>query len=604
MITQSSTQGHDRAFSQAVKNIFRCPYKRKSWACAPFGPSFRRLWLHRKFSLRSLLKATLILSLIFLITLCLPRPDWLECSRRDYSAILPFNPTESGITGLHSKIKVVDPYLRGALRMYHIYNETSIQDFPKDTKSDDSNGATEVSNLNIIPSVSLELLQVIGKKEDIEFEELHKKDLLPECVHFSGPQEMKAPVICIYPREKDKVISMFLRDTGTWEMDRLIDMEWTLQAYTDMQLVDLGCNVGVFTLYAAGMGRHVLAVDVLPSNLKLLQVSLTLNDRHNDGYAIIRNATHLYPARKKSFNEQVTNTTTLNTANFTNKTTQKSFNKVSLSLQNSYKNVSETYKNKFKVKRKYKIKTRKMSRALLHINQSRSTKSALKYTLNKEIKSNQISQTKTKIQKDAIKNEFRPAVARSTHKHPLTQDVDEEKAVDLNAQTISQLVTLVHNAIYSDRKSRLAVYINPDGNVGGSEVVPMNSNRLDDQVEDLVLVDTICLDDLLPLVKAPSVYLKMDIEGSEPHALKCAQKFFEKVHVRFVLMEWLFQLRSVGNSQTLAPELIRFFVAKGFIPTTGAGVDVRGGAGENRGVYVLDINTWHRWPEMILWMER
>ncbi|KAI8787509.1 hypothetical protein BgiBS90_012647 [Biomphalaria glabrata] len=483
MITQSSTQGHDRAFSQAVKNIFRCPYKRKSWACAPFGPSFRRLWLHRKFSLRSLLKATLILSLIFLITLCLPRPDWLECSRRDYSAILPFNPTESGITGLHSKIKVVDPYLRGALRMYHIYNETSIQDFPKDTKSDDSNGATEVSNLNIIPSVSLELLQVIGKKEDIEFEELHKKDLLPECVHFSGPQEMKAPVICIYPREKDKVISMFLRDTGTWEMDRLIDMEWTLQAYTDMQLVDLGCNVGVFTLYAAGMGRHVLAVDVLPSNLKLLQVSLTLNDRHNDGYAII-------------------------------------------------------------------------------------------------------------------------PVARSTHKHPLTQDVDEEKAVDLNAQTISQLVTLVHNAIYSDRKSRLAVYINPDGNVGGSEVVPMNSNRLDDQVEDLVLVDTICLDDLLPLVKAPSVYLKMDIEGSEPHALKCAQKFFEKVHVRFVLMEWLFQLRSVGNSQTLAPELIRFFVAKGFIPTTGAGVDVRGGAGENRGVYVLDINTWHRWPEMILWMER
>ena len=54
-----------------------------------------------------------------------------------------------------------------------------------------------------------------------------------------------------------------------------------------------------------------------------------------------------------------------------------------------------------------------------------------------------------------------------------------------------------------------------------------------------VLVDTICVDDLIPLVKTKKIFLKMDIERAEALALSCAHKFFAQLDVQFVLMEWV-----------------------------------------------------------------
>ncbi|KAH9504660.1 hypothetical protein Btru_062530 [Bulinus truncatus] len=415
--------------------------------------------------------------------------------------------------------------------------------------------------------------------------------------------------------------------------DHLSDL--VILAYPDMQLVDLGCNVGVFTLYAAGMGRHVVAVDVLPSNLKLLQASLTLNDHRNSAYATLLNAKYLYPVRQKI--AKTGSTIHSETSRFSsvgiNETREtdvsnKSLNRSKLNDVNILraKKTDESYKEKFRIKRKQKIKFRqgKISRALQQFEESfnASSKNNSKMlhtndkTMNNSEKLQNIVVKKNKSEMfnngvnrtDLIKN-YKEVVTNNSFSPNI--DSHSENTTDVkrrNSTTeihrISELVTLVHNAVYSDRSSRLAVHISPDGNIGGSEVVPINSDLLDDQPGDLILVDTVCLDDLLPLVKAPSVYLKMDIEGSEPHALKCAEKFFEKLHVRFVLMEWLFQLRTSGKSRSAAPDIIRFFTAKGYIPTTGAGLDVRGEAGENRGVYVLDVNFWYRWPELILWMER
>ena len=52
-------------------------------------------------------------------------------------------------------------------------------------------------------------------------------------------------------------------------------------------------------------------------------------------------------------------------------------------------------------------------------------------------------------------------------------------------------------------------------------------------------VNTVCLDDLIPLLKIRKVFIKIDIERTEAKALECAHKFFEKVDVRIILMEWL-----------------------------------------------------------------
>ncbi|CAL1546192.1 unnamed protein product [Lymnaea stagnalis] len=355
-----------------------------------------------------------------------------------------------------------------------------------------------------------------------------------------------------------------------------------------MQLVDLGCNLGVFTLYAAGMGRHVIAVDVLPSNLRLLQTSLTLNDLENQSYVIRRNTSDVYPKRNKDFG-----------------------------VDNVFiKDFNDAFSNKESLRETRQIKNRKTrvrkSRALLQLKTDHVTKrEAISHKIPLPVKSgSEIADDKFRTGISANSNKTvipdshkRMETPASSWSNPRNMSSDAPPTETLR---ISQLVTIVQNAVYRDRTTRLGVHLQKDGNVGGSDVLREDSPLLDEQrkSQSLVLVDTICLDDLLPLVKAPSVYLKMDIEGSEPQALECAQKFFEKVRVRYVLMEWLFQLRAVGSLRPAAPAMIRFLTAKGLIPTRGTGVDVRGGAGDNRGVSVLDVNTWDKWPEVVLWMER
>lgn len=60
-----------------------------------------------------------------------------------------------------------------------------------------------------------------------------------------------------------------------------------------------------------------------------------------------------------------------------------------------------------------------------------------------------------------------------------------------------------------------------------------------DTEHEKVKVNTICMDDLVPLVAGQSVYLKMDIENSEHDALQCADLFFQHVDVRVLQMEWM-----------------------------------------------------------------
>ena len=63
-------------------------------------------------------------------------------------------------------------------------------------------------------------------------------------------------------------------------------------------------------------------------------------------------------------------------------------------------------------------------------------------------------------------------------------------------------------------------------------------------------VNAVCLDDLVPLVKHKKVFIKMDIEKSEANALRCADKFFQQIDVRGILMEW--QGKSKGDMDFIA----------------------------------------------------
>ncbi|RUS79304.1 hypothetical protein EGW08_012922, partial [Elysia chlorotica] len=109
------------------------------------------------------------------------------------------------------------------------------------------------------------------------------------------------------------------------------------------------------------------------------------------------------------------------------------------------------------------------------------------------------------------------------------------------------LITSLHNAVYSKR-IRMFVDITDEPNLGGMDVKEhtidhqtRNRSLSLSQAEDSshrVLVDAVCLDDLVPYVRHDlSVFLKMDIEGAEAHALRCADHFFSALDVRVVQME-------------------------------------------------------------------
>lgn len=126
------------------------------------------------------------------------------------------------------------------------------------------------------------------------------------CVPFHVPAN-RTLTICVHDRRVDQIISAYIHDNGVWEREQVEGMASLLRAdeekykqdksvsgsdvgglhqYASRELpvarkrrasvVDIGCNVGVYTLAAASLGHEVLALDPVQSNLQLLTTSLRL----------------------------------------------------------------------------------------------------------------------------------------------------------------------------------------------------------------------------------------------------------------------------------------------------------------------------------------
>ena len=82
--------------------------------------------------------------------------------------------------------------------------------------------------------------------------------------------------ICIYDSVEDHFISAALQRRGQWEggmVDSILNM---LNKHPNAEFLDLGCNIGTYSLAAAAFGHHIIAVDAVIDNLELLYKSLTL----------------------------------------------------------------------------------------------------------------------------------------------------------------------------------------------------------------------------------------------------------------------------------------------------------------------------------------
>ncbi|CAL1546193.1 unnamed protein product [Lymnaea stagnalis] len=310
-----------------------------------------------------------------------------------------------------------------------------------------------------------------GRLRSKTLRELRKIQKLPDCVRLKVPLEATPTKICVHYPADDKFISNRIRDTGGWEKELVFQMGSFLMKNPKSQLVDLGCNIGVFSLVAASLDRPSLAVDILPSNLALIQLSLATNDElmEND--------------------------------------------RVSAGGDTNGESVDAILQH------------------------------AMGYPKNK------------------------------------------------NRTKYTQLVTTLHNAVYS-RRQKMSVYLKDwDSNLGGTEVKELGAARSDSPViadGSQILVDAVCLDDLVPYIKANlSVFLKLDIEGSEPDALLCATQFFMYADVRVILMEILFHRYSLQGKA-----MVQFLLRHDMLPSK----DVEGKE-------MLNTKAMYEWPENMFWLK-
>ena len=153
-------------------------------------------------------------------------------------------------------------------------------------------------------------------------------------------------------------------------------------------------------------------------------------------------------------------------------------------------------------------------------------------------------------------------------------------------------ITIVHNAI-SDSYEKVTLGMEK-GNVGGT-FVNKNKNVNKIQGSSIIgeysdIVNTVKLDDLLTIPDINNfnkVIIKMDVEGYESHVLNGAERFFRKVDVQGVLMEWMWHKTGKDSN-----DIINFFANHGYDPVN------------PNGYKLLDIRNPSSWPVDILWKHR
>ncbi|XP_052762005.1 uncharacterized protein LOC128204656 [Mya arenaria] len=105
--------------------------------------------------------------------------------------------------------------------------------------------------------------------------------------YLRNPDESQSP-ICVYDSKEDTVISHSILTDGFWEKANVQRVWMLMEDNASMEFLDLGCNIGVFTIPIAKLGRRVTSVDANKVNLQMLSTSLRYG-RLGDNVTLIWN---------------------------------------------------------------------------------------------------------------------------------------------------------------------------------------------------------------------------------------------------------------------------------------------------------------------------
>ena len=100
------------------------------------------------------------------------------------------------------------------------------------------------------------------------------------CISLKTPRGTTP--ICTYPAEKDTISKYFHTYRQYWEGSSVRNLANLFKSDPDLEFLDLGCNIGIYTLSIAQQGTRVTSVDPLIENINLLSRSLTLGKLHEN----------------------------------------------------------------------------------------------------------------------------------------------------------------------------------------------------------------------------------------------------------------------------------------------------------------------------------
>lgn len=157
------------------------------------------------------------------------------------------------------------------------------------------------------------------------------------------------------------------------------------------------------------------------------------------------------------------------------------------------------------------------------------------------------------------------------------------RSIDLNSMT---KVKVIPRCLSNAEKTQL--FIRPENNPGNSKFLTQN----DPITLQKYKLKCTSLNSLLPQIAFKKAVIKVDIEGSEVRVFqeKSAAKFFEKIEVPVVFMEWGSLLKTA--KETDISQLVQFFISRSFEPF----VMVKSG------LRTLLKDPWNQWPWDIVWL--
>ncbi len=99
--------------------------------------------------------------------------------------------------------------------------------------------------------------------------------------------------ICLHETNTDMIVSGTYRENNTiWEEYGVTQILRLLIRYPHLDFIDVGANIGTYTMYAAALGRFVLAIDCFASNLARIQQAVQLANVGNR-VVLVQNAIYI-----------------------------------------------------------------------------------------------------------------------------------------------------------------------------------------------------------------------------------------------------------------------------------------------------------------------